>query len=194
MTDGTSRPMVFGDIHDLLRKVNGESEPVYMWQSDKQREEEVKPEEPSTVNEEQVKESDEKPNEETNPIAKKEDKPKAKKKVPPHNEKSIPPPSEIKREKEEDVAKKPKGKKQFSVKNLAPFNEDMQSQIESFSYAVETGRRYWIFIPDDVHAAFETVYGGHRLSAIFTALARSFIEANKEELRQLVTRRSGLFQ
>jgi hypothetical protein len=27
--------MVFGDIHELLRKVNGESEPAYMWQSDK---------------------------------------------------------------------------------------------------------------------------------------------------------------
>ena len=193
MTDGTFRPMVFGDIHDLLRKVNGESEPVYMWQSDKQRDD-VKPEEPPAANEDQVKEPDEKPNEETNSIAKTEDKPRAKKKVPPHKDKNMPPSSETKREKEEDIAKKPKGNKQLSVKNLAPFKEDMQSQIESFSYAVETGRRYWIFIPDDVHVAFETVYGGHRLSAIFTALARSFIEANKEELRQLVTRRSGLFQ
>ena len=37
--------MVFGDIHELLRKVNGESEPSYMWQSDKPKDE-VKQEEP----------------------------------------------------------------------------------------------------------------------------------------------------
>lgn len=38
MTDNPSQPMVFGDIHELLRKVNGESEPAYMWQSDKPKE------------------------------------------------------------------------------------------------------------------------------------------------------------
>lgn len=37
MTDNSSQPMVFGDIHELLRKVNGESEPAYMWQSDKNK-------------------------------------------------------------------------------------------------------------------------------------------------------------
>jgi hypothetical protein len=71
---------------------------------------------------------------------------------------------------------------------------DIQSQIEAFSYAAETGHRHWIFMPDDVCATLETVYGSHRLSAIFTALARSFIDANKEELRRLVTHRSGLFE
>lgn len=51
--------MVFGDIHDLLRKVNGESEPAYMWQSDKQGKE-VRTEEPPAVQEEQAREQDEK--------------------------------------------------------------------------------------------------------------------------------------
>ncbi len=193
MTDDTSRPMVFGDIHDLLRKVNGESEPAYMWQSDKQGKE-IRTEEPPPVKEEQVKEPAEKLDEETNPIAKTEDEPMAKKKVPSHKEKAKPLPSKTIREIGENAAKKPKGDKQPSAKNPSPSKDDIQSQIESFSYAGETGRRYWIFVPDDVHATFEVVYGGHRLSAIFTALARSFIDANKEELRRLVTHRSGLFE
>ena len=66
MTDGTSRPMVFGDIHDLLRKVNGESEPAYMWQSDKPKEE-LMPEEPPTVNEKQPLEASVKPAKEPSP-------------------------------------------------------------------------------------------------------------------------------
>ena len=57
MTDGTSQPMVFGDIHELLRKVNGESEPAYMWQSEKPKEE-VKPEEPSPASEQQGQKND----------------------------------------------------------------------------------------------------------------------------------------
>ena len=57
MTDGTPQPMVFGDIHELLRKVNGESEPAYMWQSDKPKEE-VKPEEPSPASVLQSKKDD----------------------------------------------------------------------------------------------------------------------------------------
>ena len=57
MTDGTSQPMVFGDIHELLRKVNGESEPAYMWQSDKPKEE-VKPEEPSQAPEQRSQKDD----------------------------------------------------------------------------------------------------------------------------------------
>jgi hypothetical protein len=77
--------MVFGDIHDLLRKVNGESEPAYMWQSDKQGKE-VRTEEPSAVKEEQAREPDEKPDkesrqetsEEASAIAKPEKVPKAK--------------------------------------------------------------------------------------------------------------------
>lgn len=88
MTDGTSRPMVFGDIHDLLRKVNGESEPAYMWQSDRQGKE-VSTEEPPAVQEEQAREPDEKPDkesrqeasEEASAIAKQEKVPKAKDKV-----------------------------------------------------------------------------------------------------------------
>ena len=38
--------MVFGDIHELLRKVNGESESSYMWQSDKNKDE-IRQEEPT---------------------------------------------------------------------------------------------------------------------------------------------------
>jgi hypothetical protein len=56
--------MVFGDIHDLLRKVNGESEPAYMWQSDKQGKE-VRTEEPPAVQEEQAREPDEKSDKES---------------------------------------------------------------------------------------------------------------------------------
>ena len=99
--------MVFGDIHDLLRKVNGESEPAYMWQSDKQGKE-IRTEEPPPVKEEQVKEPAEKLDEETNPIAKTEDEPMAKKKVPSHKEKAKPLPSKTIREIGKTLPKSPR--------------------------------------------------------------------------------------
>ena len=164
MTDGTSRPMVFGDIHELLRKVNGESEPAYMWQSDKQGEE-VKPETHEMVSEEQ----------------------KSRKK------KTKPPPSKSASQKEAQItdngAEKLKARKSAFISK-----EDIQSQIESFSYTVEKGHRHYVFLPDEVFATLETVYGSNRLSAVFTALARAFIDANKEELRRLIAHRTNLLQ
>ena len=199
MTDGTSRPMVFGDIHDLLRKVNGESEPAYMWQSDKQGKE-VRTEELPAVQKEQVKEPDEKPDkeasqetsEEASAIAKPEKVPKAKDKVHPQKGKTTSPPKAVKAS-EEQQAKKVRDTPVTKAYE-SPSVSDIQSQIDTFSYAAETGHRRWVFIPDEVYATFETVYGCYRLSAILTALARSFIDANKEELRRLVTHRSGLFE
>jgi hypothetical protein len=72
--------------------------------------------------------------------------------------------------------------------------EDIQSQIESFSYTVEKGHRHYVFLPDEVFATLETVYGSNRLSAVFTALARAFIYANKDELRRLIAHRTNLLQ
>lgn len=194
MTDGTSRPMVFGDIHDLLRKVNGESEPAYMWQSDKQGKE-VRTEEPPAVQEEQVKEPDKKPKEGTTPIAQKEKEPKARKKDQPHKEKSHSSVSNPVKEKEPKHTEPSKVNKPLVNKSQSSFpKNDILSQIEAFSCDAETGHRHWIFLPTDVVTTLEAVYGSHRISAIFTALARSFIDANKEELRRLVTHRSGLFE
>ena len=196
MTDGTSRPMVFGDIHDLLRKVNGESEPAYMWQSDKQGKA-VRTEEPPAVQKEQVKEPDEKPDkesrqetsEEASAIATPEKVPKTKDKVHPQKGKTTSLPSKAVKASEEQQAKKVRDTP-VTKAYASPSVSDIQSQIDTFSYAAETGHRRWVFIPD----TFETVYGCYRLSAILTALARSFIDANKEELRRLVTHRSGLFE
>ena len=194
MTDGTSRPMVFGDIHDLLRKVNGESEPAYMWQSDKQGKE-VRTEEPPAVQEEQVRDPDEKPKEGTTPIAQKENEPKARRKDQPHKEKSHSSVSNSVKEKEHKHTEPSKVNKPLVNKSQSSFpKNDILSQIEAFSRDAETGHRHWIFLPTDVVATLEAVYGSHRTSAIFTALARSFIDANKEELRRLVTHRSGLFE
>jgi len=58
MTDNSSQPMVFEDIHELLRKVNGESESAYMWQSDKNKKE-IKSEEPPKAPEKACEETDE---------------------------------------------------------------------------------------------------------------------------------------
>lgn len=194
MTDGTSRPMVFGDIHELLRKVNGESEPAYMWQSDKQGEE-VKPETHEMVSEEQKSsdkeepssaerrkpDNDQTPSSDSNP----EEKPRKKK--------TKPPPSKSASQKEAPItdngAEKPKSRKSAFISK-----EDIQSQIESFSYTVEKGHRHYVFLPDEVFATLETVYGSNRLSAVFTALARAFIDANKEELRRLIAHRTNLLQ
>lgn len=194
MTDGTSRPMVFGDIHELLRKVNGESEPAYMWQSDKQGEE-VKPETHEMVSEEQKSsdkeepssaerskpDNDQTPSSESNP----EEKPRKKK--------TKAPPSKSASQKEAPIkdkgAEKPKARTSAFISK-----EDIQSQIESFSYTVEKGHRHWVFLPDEVFVTLETVYGSNRLSAVFTALARAFIDANKEELRRLIAHRTNLLQ
>ena len=194
MTDGTSRPMVFGDIHELLRKVNGESEPAYMWQSDKQGEE-VKPETHEMVSEEQKSSDKEepssaersKPDNDQTPSA--DSNPEEK----PRKKKTKPPPSKSASQKEAPItdngAEKPKARKSAFISK-----EDIQSQIESFSYTVEKGHRHYVFLPDKVFATLETVYGSNRLSAVFTALARAFIDANKEELRRLIAHRTNLLQ
>lgn len=194
MTDGTSRPMVFGDIHELLRKVNGESEPAYMWQSDKQGEE-VKPETHEMVSEEQ-KSSDkeepssaERPKPDNNQTPSSDSNPEEK----PRKKKTKPPPSKSASQKEAPItdngAEKPKSRKSAFISK-----ENIQSQIESFSYTVEKGHRHYVFLPDEVFATLETVYGSNRLSAVFTALARAFIDANKEELRRLIAHRTNLLQ
>lgn len=194
MTDGTSRPMVFGDIHELLRKVNGESEPAYMWQSDKQGEE-VKPETHEMVSEEQ-KSSDkeepssaERPKPDNNQTPSSDSNPEEK----PRKKKTKPPPSKSASQKEAPItdngAEKPKSRKSAFISK-----ENIQSQIESFSYTVEKGHRHYVFLPDEVFATLETVYGSNRLSAVFTALSRAFIDANKEELRRLIAHRTNLLQ
>ena len=195
MTDGTSQPMVFGDIHDLLRKVNGESEPAYMWQSEKPKEE-VKPEEPSPASEQQgQKNGKEKSPSKENLETDKEQIPVAEpgQKEKPRKSRVKPPPPKTEREEERKAAENVKEIPKAKISAL-PSKKDIQSQIESFSYAMEKGHRHWVFLPDEVFATLETVYGSNRLSAVFTALARVFIDANKEELRRLIAHRTNLLQ
>ena len=194
MTDGTSRPMVFGDIHELLRKVNGESEPAYMWQSDKQGEE-VKPETHEMVSEEQKSSDKKEPSSAERPKPDNDQTPSSdsNSEEKPRKKKTKPPPSKSASQKEAPItdngAEKPKSRKSAFISK-----EDIQSQIESFSYTVEKGHRHYVFLPDEVFATLETVYGSNRLSAVFTALARAFIDANKEELRRLIAHRTNLLQ
>ena len=194
MTDGTSRPMVFGDIHELLRKVNGESEPAYMWQSDKQGEE-VKPETHEMVSEEQKSSDKEEPSSAERPKPDNDQTPSSDSysEEKPRKKKTKPPPSKSASQKEAPItdngAEKPKSRKSAFISK-----EDIQSQIESFSYTVEKGHRHYVFLPDEVFATLETVYGSNRLSAVFTALARAFIDANKDELRRLIAHRTNLLQ
>lgn len=195
MTDGTSQPMVFGDIHELLRKVNGESEPAYMWQSEKPKEE-VKPEEPSPASEQQgQKNGKEKSPSKENLETDKEQIPVAEpgQKEKPRKSRVKPPPPKTEREEERKAAENVKEIPKAKISAL-PSKKDIQSQIESFSYAMEKGHRHWVFLPDEVFATLETVYGSNRLSAVFTALARVFIDANKEELRRLIAHRTNLLQ
>ena len=194
MTDGTSQPMVFGDIHELLRKVNGESEPAYMWQSDKSKEE-VKPEEPSQAPEQRSQKDDkEKPPSTDNLETDKEQKPVAEssQKEKPRKSKAKPSPSKTEKE-DEKAAEKVKERSNAKISAL-PSKENIQAQIESFSYAIEKGHRHWVYLPDEVFVTLEIVYGRNRLSAIFTALAKAFIDANKDELRQLIAHRTNLLQ
>lgn len=194
MTDGTSRPMVFGDIHELLRKVNGENEPAYMWQSDKQGEE-VKPETHEMVSEEQKSSDKEEPSSAERPKPDNDQTPSSDSnpEEKPRKKKTKPPPSKSASQKEAPItdngAEKPKARKSAFISQ-----EDIQSQIESFSYTVEKGHRHYVFLPDEVFATLETVYGSNRLSAVFTVLARAFIDANKEELRRLIAHRTNLLQ
>ena len=194
MTDGTSRQMVFGDIHELLRKVNGESEPAYMWQSDKQGEE-VKPETHEMVSEEKKSSDKEEPSSAERPKPDNDQTPSSDSysEEKPRKKKTKPPPSKSASQKEAPItdngAEKPKSRKSAFISK-----EDIQSQIESFSYTVEKGHRHYVFLPDEVFATLETVYGSNRLSAVFTALARAFIDANKEELRRLIAHRTNLLQ
>ena len=195
MTDGTSQPMVFGDIHELLRKVNGESEPAYMWQSEKPKEE-VKPEEPSPASEQQgQKNGKEKSPSKENLETDKEQIPVAEpgQKEKPRKSRVKPPPPKTEREEERKAAENVKEIPKAKISAL-PSKKDIQSQIESFSYAMEKGHRHWVFLPDEVFATLETVYGSNRLSAVFTALARVFIDANKEEPRRLIAHRTNLLQ
>ena len=194
MTDGTSQPMVFGDIHELLRKVNGESQPAYMWQSDKPKEE-VKPEEPSPASVLQSKKDDkEKPPSTEGFETDKEQKPLAEssQKEKPRKSKAKPSPSKTEKE-DEKAAEKVKERSNAKISAL-PSKENIQAQIESFSYAIEKGHRHWVYLPDEVFVTLEIVYGRNRLSAIFTALAKAFIDANKDELRQLIAHRTNLLQ
>ena len=194
MTDGTPQPMVFGDIHELLRKVNGESEPAYMWQSDKQGEE-VKPETHEMVSEEQKSSDKEEPSSAERPKPDNDQTPSSDSnpEEKPRKKKTKPPPSKSASQKEAPItdngAEKPKARKSAFISK-----EDIQSQIESFSYAMEKGHRHWVFLPDEVFVTLEIVYGRNRLSAIFTALAKAFIDANKDELRRLITHRTNLLQ
>ena len=194
MTDGTSRPMVFGDIHDLLRKVNGESEPAYMWQSDKQGEE-MKPETSQMVSEKQKSSDKEEPSSAERPEPDKDQIPSddSNPEEKPIKKKAKPPPSKNTSPKEAPVTdngvEKPKARKSSFISK-----EDILSQIGSFSYTIEKGHRHYVFLPDEVFATLETVYGSNRLSAVFTALARAFIDANKEELRRLIAHRTNLLQ
>lgn len=195
MTDGTSQPMVFGDIHELLRKVNGESEPAYMWQSEKPKEE-VKPEEPSPASEQQGQKNDkEKPPSKENLETDKEQIPVTEpgQKEKPRKSRVKPPPPKTEREEERKAAENVKEIPKAKISAL-PSKKDIQSQIESFSYTVEKGHRHWVFLPDEVFVTLEIVYGRNRLSAIFTALAKAFIDANKDELRRLITHRTNLLQ
>ena len=195
MTDGTSRPMVFGDIHELLRKVNGESEPAYMWQRDKSKEE-VKPEEPSPASEQQgQKNGKEKSPSKENLETDKEQIPVAEpgQKEKPRKSRVKPPPPKTEREEERKAAENVKEIPKAKISAL-PSKKDIQSQIESFSYAMEKGHRHWVFLPDEVCVTLEIVYGRNRLSAIFTVLAKAFIDANKDELRRLITHRTNLLQ
>lgn len=202
MTDGTSRPMVFGDIHDLLRKVNGESEPAYMWQSDKPKEE-VTPEEPLTVDEEQPCEGRAKPAKEPSPKESSlsstektdDDKPSERTELKiSQKEQRKPRPSNPVRKKESKEAERTEKKESLPDESRTSFSKgDILSQIEAFSCNFDTGRRHWVFLPDDIVTTLEAVYGSHRISAIITALVSSFIDANKDDLRRLVTHRSGLF-
>ena len=194
MTDGTSQPMVFGDIHELLRKVNGESQPAYMWQSDKPKEE-VKPEEPSQAPEQRSQKDDkEKPPSTDNLETDKEQKPVAEssQKEKPRKSKAKPSPSKTEKE-DEKATEKVKERSNAKISAL-PSKENIQAQIESFSYAIEKGHRHWVYLPDEVFVTLEIVYGRNRLSAIFTALAKAFIDANKDELRQLIAHRTNLLQ
>ena len=186
--------MVFGDIHELLRKVNGESEPAYMWQSDKQGEE-VKPETHEMVSEEQKSSDKEEPSSAERPKPDNDQTPSSDSnpEEKPRKKKTKPPPSKSASQKEAQItdngAEKLKARKSAFISK-----EDIQSQIESFSYTVEKGHRHYVFLPDEVFATLETVYGSNRLSAVFTALARAFIDANKEELRRLIAHRTNLLQ
>ena len=187
--------MVFGDIHELLRKVNGESEPAYMWQSEKPKEE-VKPEEPSPASEQQgQKNGKEKSPSKENLETDKEQIPVAEpgQKEKPRKSRVKPPPPKTEREEERKAAENVKEIPKAKISAL-PSKKDIQSQIESFSYAMEKGHRHWVFLPDEVFATLETVYGSNRLSAVFTAIARAFIDANKEELRRLIAHRTNLLQ
>lgn len=197
MTEGTSQPMVFGDIHELLRKVNGESEPTYMWQSDKPKEE-VTPEEQPKDLKEQSCEPSQKPEEEPSPSAREEtddDKPsESTGKDLPQKEQRKSRPSKHVKKKESMEAERTETKESLPNGNRTSFSkDDILSQIQAFSCDFENGRRHWVFLPDDVVTTLEAVYGSHRISAIITVLARSFIDANKDDLRRLVTHRSGLF-
>ena len=178
MTDNSSQPMVFGDIHELLRKVNGESEPAYMWQSDKNKDG-IRQEEPTKAPEGPSKDTCKK----VKPYSKSL----------PRKSKSPPQPTKPVGDKEKTVEKT--GAKKLSVKgSVPPSKEDLQSKIEAFCYGNESGHRHMVFLPDDVYATLETVYGSNRISAILTALARTYIERNKEELRQLIAMRTNLLQ
>ena len=170
--------MVFGDIHELLRKVNGESETAYMWQSDKNKDE-IRQEEPSEASEGPSKDTGKK----VKPYSKSQ----------PRKSKSPPQPTKPVGDKEKTVEKT--GAKKLSVKSsVPPSKEDLQSKIEAFCYGNENGHRHMVFLPDDVYATLETVYGSNRISAILTALAKTYIERNKEELRQLIATRTNLLQ
>ena len=170
--------MVFGDIHELLRKVNGESETAYMWQSDKNKDE-IRQEEPSEASEGPSKDTCKK----VKPYSKSQ----------PRKSKSPPQPTKPVGDKEKTVEKT--GEKKLSGKgSVPPSKDDLQAAIETFCYGNESGHRHMVFLPDDVYATLETVYGSNRISAILTALARTYIERNKEELRQLIATRTNLLQ
>ena len=154
----------------------------------------MKPEEPSPASEQQgQKNGKEKSPSKENLETDKEQIPVAEpgQKEKPRKSRVKPPPPKTEREEERKAAENVKEIPKAKISAL-PSKKDIQS--ESFSYAMEKGHRHWVFLPDEVFATLETVYGSNRLSAVFTALARVFIDANKEELRRLIAHRTNLLQ
>lgn len=185
MTDRSSGPMVFGDIHELLREVNGESEPVYSWKS--QRNSEDLREE----NKQETRKNDAR--EDTKHETKDEAKFDAKLEA--RSDAKLDARSDAKFEAKNGVQKKPESSKRPVGKRKSS-SEIPQSQflnqVASFDQSRQPGKRHMVFIPDDIFNALQLAYGDRNISAVYAVLARNHISKNKEEMRRIISDRSNL--
>lgn len=192
----------YGNINDLLRQANGESEDTFVWKDQRRQ----------SGNESGIAETGKSDN---LPVEVKE-KPRGKKKeavdknagqarharkakespntVPGINDKAVPlssPPATS----GQHLSQKPADeKKHVSTDHANISHDEIMEAVSAFGKQKEAAHRHMIFMPDKLYHDLVAGYGQRNLSAILCTLARLHVEKYKLAMRQMITSRTDFLE